>query len=252
MTDDRELLTNSWLERVRARTPARLLIGRSGSSYRTTEQLGLRAAHAAAADAVHHEFDLQRTLGEDFVRKFGLFEIQTQARSKAEYLLRPDCGRVLSEAGKRAIMAACPSDADVQLIIGDGLSVAAVSAQVPRLLPLLVESAKQRNWTLGQSVAIRYCRVGILNEIGVLLRPRVAVLLIGERPGLATAESLSAYLAYRPRAGHSDADRNLVSNIHVRGTPPQAAALRIFAIVEAMLRQQVSGTTLDLSRLSLG
>jgi ethanolamine ammonia-lyase small subunit len=108
-------------------------------------------------------------------------------------------------------------------------------------LPLLVEGAIQRGWRLGQSFFIRNCRVGILNDIGELLDPTIAVLLIGERPGLATAESLSAYLAYRPRAGQNDSQRNLISNIHARGTSPVEAAERILRLADQMMRMKASG-----------
>src|SRR5262249_59756618 len=107
--------------------------------------------------------------------------------------------------------------------------------------PLLEEQARARGWSFGRPFVIRYCRVGVLNEIGELLDPAVVVLLIGERPGLATAESLSAYLAYRPRMGHTDAQRNLISNIHARGVAPEAAALRILALAEKMGQMQTSG-----------
>src|SRR5207248_11236261 len=115
------------------------------------------------------------------------------------------------------------------------------SAQVPRLRPLLLAGARSRDWSVGQVFAIHYCRVGILNDIGKLLHPRVVVLLIGERPGLATAESLSAYMAYQPRTGHTDADRNLISNIHPRGVPVEQAAERIPALAAKLAAAKVSG-----------
>src|SRR5262249_11333117 len=133
--------------------------------------------------------------------------------------------------------------ADLQVAIGDGLSVAAVVAQVPELLPVLADGAAHLGWKFGRPFFIRHCRVGILNEIGMLLEPTVAVLLIGERPGLATAESLSAYLASRPRQGHTDADRNLVSNIHGRGTPSAEAAARVLQLASRMMRLGRSGIT---------
>jgi ethanolamine ammonia-lyase small subunit len=157
--------------------------------------------------------------------------------------MRPDLGRRLDDAAREAVTEQCPRGADLQVLIGDGLSVAAVLAQVPALLPLLEDETRRRGWTFGRPFAVRYCRVGILNEIGELLDPAVVVLLIGERPGLATAESLSAYLAYRPRPGHTDAQRNLISNIHARGVPPEAAAPRILALVERMRQMQASGIT---------
>ena len=114
---------------------------------------------------------------------------------------------------------------------------------MPALLPLLFEGAQSRGWKMGQPFAIRYCRVGILNEIGELLDPRIAVLLIGERPGLATAESLSAYMAHRPRPGHSDSDRNLISNIHARGVATGDAAARILNLAAQMIAAGASGYT---------
>src|SRR6202008_320406 len=132
-------------------------------------------------------------------------------------------------------------DRDIQLVIGDGLSVTAVAAQVPSLLPLLCDGARARGWNLGQPFVVRHCRVGLLNEIGELLAQKVAVLLIGERPGLATAESLSAYMAYRPSMAHTDANRNLISNIHGRGLDPQAAGDRILNLAAQMMTLQSSG-----------
>jgi ethanolamine ammonia-lyase small subunit len=219
---------------IRERTPARLLVGVAGESYRTATQLELWADHAAARDAVHAE------LNADFLNQLGLTEVQTQAASKKEFLLRPDLGRKLNEAA-RSVLARFPKKADLQIVVGDGLSAVAVETQVPSLLPLVVAGARERGWSLGKPFAIRYCRVGILNEIGELLDPKVAVLLIGERPGLATAESLSAYMAYRPRPGHSDAQRNLISNIHSRGVNHADAAARILALAETMMRKQISG-----------
>jgi len=122
--------------------------------------------------------------------------------------------------------------------------VRAVQVQVPPLLPLLWEGARARGWTVGRTFVIRHCRVGLLNQIGELLDPKVAVLLIGERPGLATAESLSAYMAYRPRRSHTDRDRNLISNIHARGLSPQAAAARILNLAAQMIGTGRSGSTL--------
>jgi ethanolamine ammonia-lyase small subunit len=133
---------------------------------------------------------------------------------------------------------------DVQIAIGDGLSVPASGAQVPRLLPLLMEGVQARGWSVGQTFVIHHCRVGIVNEIGELLRPRIVLLLIGERPGLATAESLSAYMAYQPNRTHSDANRNLISNIHSRGLSAEEAAARIMNLCAQMMELRVSGVTL--------
>jgi ethanolamine ammonia-lyase small subunit len=237
------------LERlVHERTPARLLVGRAGQAYTSATQLQLRADHAAARDAVWREFDLLRDLGEELTTKWHLFEVQTLARSKSEYLLNPRLGRDLPGEARSEILRRCPLQSDLQIVIGDGLSSTAVAAQVPTLFPLLISEAGRRGWTVGQPFAVRYCRVGVLNAIGELLRPCVIVLLIGERPGMSTAESLSAYMAYKPKAGNTDADRNLISNIHSRGVPPHEAAGRIAEVVAKIMRLRRSGAeigTLD-------
>jgi ethanolamine ammonia-lyase small subunit len=240
------------VRKVRARTPARLLVGRAGAAYRTSTALDLREAHAAARDAVRAELDVQSAFGADFVRRWDLFEVRTSASGKDEYLLRPDLGRRFDDASRAEIKKRCPRECDFQIAIGDGLSVPAVAAQVPPLLPLLFEGAAARGWRLAHPFVIHHCRVGILNEIGDLLNPRVAVLLIGERPGLATAESLSAYMAYRPRATHSDANRNLISNIHARGLSPWEAAARILNLAAQMMKSNSSGYMLREEQPALG
>ncbi len=237
MPDERTsfLASPEWSEivrRIRARTPARLLVGRTGAAYRTDTQLELREAHAAARDAVRAELHLEATFGAAFVKQWELIEVCTQAAVKDIFLLQPDLGRHFNVASRAELLRRCSSGNDLQVVIGDGLSVPAVAAQVPPLLPLL------------RTFVIRHCRVGILNEIGSLLSPKAAVLLIGERPGLATSESLSAYMAYRPRHTHSDADRNLISNIHARGTIPEHAATRILNLAAQMMQLGASGYSL--------
>ncbi len=229
------------VRRVRARTPARLLAGRSGAAYRTNTQLELRQAHAAARDAVRAELNLKLHFGAAFLERWKLFEVSTQATNKDEYLLRPDLGRCFSESTRADLLQRCSPACDLQIVIGDGLSVTAVSKQAPPLFELLHRHAKERGWTIGRPFVIRHCRVGILNEIGSLLVPKAVVLLIGERPGLATAESLSAYLAYRPQKSHTDADRNLISNIHARGVGTPDAARRIIDFAERMMAAGASG-----------
>jgi ethanolamine ammonia-lyase small subunit len=220
------------IDAVRQRTPARLLEGRAGPAYRTTTSLQLRADHAAARDAVLDEVDAGRLPP--------LLEVTTRCQSKQEFLLRPDLGRLLSPASRQELAEKLPRQAALQVFVGDGLSAAAVHAQVPILLPALLEAASTV-WAVGVPFFVRYCRVGVLNDIGDVLAPEVCVLLIGERPGLATAEGLSAYLAYRPRPGHTDAQRNLISNIHARGVPPLDAVPRILALAAEMRRLGKSG-----------
>jgi len=231
------------LARIRAQTPARILTGRAGAAYRTATWLELRRDHAAAKDAVTLEFDLTTDLGSEFVTRWGLFEVATLARDKHEFLLQPESGRLLDATGRDELVLRCAPQADFQVALADGLSAAAVRAQVPTLLPLLAAAADQRGWRFGQPFFIRHGRVGVMNVIGEVLDPIVVVLLIGERPGLATVESLSAYMAYRPRNGHDDSRRNLISNIHIRGVPPEQAALRIVQLAAQMRRMEASGVT---------
>lgn len=241
------------LRGLQARTPGRVLAGRAGTGYRTSTQLTLRCDHAAARDAVHTEIDLLQTFGQELLDRFGLFEVSTRAAGKSQYLMRPDLGRQLSDEARERIHCECPQGADVQVVIGDGLSAAAVVKQAPGLLPQLEQHTRQRGWSFGRPFFIRYCRVGVLNDIGEVLSPQVVVLLIGERPGLATAESLSAYLAYRPRPGHTDAQRNLISNIHARGVALDEAARRVLALADKMRANQGSGVEVkeDLPTLEL-
>jgi ethanolamine ammonia-lyase small subunit len=240
MSDLARIDPSQVLAEVRKRTPARLLVGRAGPAYPTVAYLELRRDHAAARDAVRTELRLT-DLPQDFVALFRLFEIQTQANSKDEYLVRPDRGRRLSESARSMLRERARSNCDVQIVIGDGLSATAVLSQVPSLLPLLMTGAANRGWSVGDPFFIRYCRVGVLNDIGDLLDPAVVILLIGERPGLATAESLSAYFAHRPRPGDSDAQRNLISNIHSRGLATAEAAERILNLAAQLMARQESG-----------
>ena len=229
---------------VRMHTPARLLVGRAGAAYRTKTQLQLREDHANARDAVRAELHLHTAFDSTFINAWKLFEVNTRASNKLEYLARPALGRQFSDALREEILKRCLPGANIQVVIGDGLSVLAIQTQVPQLLPLLFEGARKFGWSIGQTFVVRHCRVGILNEIGELLKPQVVILLIGERPGLASAESMSAYMAYQPSASHSDANRNLISNIHDRGLSAPSAAARILNLSAQMMRLGISGCTL--------
>lgn len=226
---------------LHAITPARLFVSSSVPAYPTKTYLNLRADHAAALDSVQAELDSAQAFDEHFMASWKLFTVTSQAPSKHEYLMRPDLGRLLDEQSRFAIAERCPQGADLQVAIGDGLSVQAIVRAIPELLPLLRQQAEARGWSFGQPLLIRHCRVGILNDLGTLLQAKVIVLLIGERPGLATAESLSAYMAYRPQGHHTDANRNLISNIHPRGVPYPEAAQRISNLASLLMRNKKSG-----------
>lgn len=223
------------------RTPARLFVGRTGGSYRTSTHLALKGAHAAALDAVHVDFEPERDWGREFVTRHEIVVSASAAESKREFLLRPESGRRLSECSRRLVRKSCPPDRDVQFVLGDGLSALALKTQAPKLLPGLLEGCRDRGWSTGRPVFVRHCRVGVLNDFGDLLGGQVVALLIGERPGWATAESLSIYFAYAPRPGDTDARRNLISNIHDRGISSEGAIARSFDLIAQMLDRCCSG-----------
>src|ERR1700675_1158754 len=239
-TDSAEIV-----RRIKMHTPARLLVGRAGAAYRTETQLQLREDHAKARDAVRAELNMKKAFSAEFIEKWQLFEVGTRASTKVEYLARPALGREFSEESRGEILRRGSADRNIQIVIGDGLSALAIQTQVPELLPLLFEGATKTGWSAGQTFVVHNCRVGILNEIGELLKPQIVILLIGERPGLASAESMSAYMAYRRRRPHSAANRNLISNIHDRGLSARSAAARILNLSAQMMRQEISGCTLQ-------
>ncbi|RKS67953.1 ethanolamine ammonia-lyase small subunit [Motilibacter peucedani] len=230
------------LAAVRARvagvTPARLLVGRAGTSYSTRTLLTLRADHAAARDAVTAPLDLEDGPLAAALRDVGALVVSSRARTLQEHLRRPDLGRLLDEDDRGLVRDRCPADVDLQVVVGDGLSAAAVAVHVPVVLPALLAAARDAGWSVGLPVLVRRCRVGVLNDVGEVLRPRAAVLLVGERPGLAYAESLSAYVAWRPGPGQTDADRVVLSGIsagHRQGLPAHRAAEAVLAAVASRL-----------------
>ena len=230
--------------RLREVTPARVLLGRAGLGYRTATQLRLRADHAAARDALSVRIDLDDPALAPLSRSLDILEVATRADSLATHLARPDLGRLLSDESVERIRSGCTTGMDLQILVGDGLSPQAVITQVPLLLPLLIAGAEARGLSVGRILFVRHCRVGVLNDIGEVLAPRAVVLLVGERPGLATAESLSAYLAWQPRSGHTDADRNLISNIHVDGVGISDAVTRILDFIGEFRLRERSGFTI--------
>lgn len=237
-------------ENLHSITPARILGPRHGTGLSTKAMLQLRADHAFARDAVFQSVLLQRDFRSERIDQLGLFELFTKAIDRQQYLLHPELGRQLRPQDRELLLKQCPPRPRLQIVLGDGLSATALVQQGPPLLDALWEMAGKQKLALGRPFLVHQARVGILNEIGNLLEPDVVVLLIGERPGLGTAESLSAYMAYRPNHGDTDASRNLISNIHSRGVGIEEAATRILALVESMLAGKVSGTAIK-ERLAL-
>lgn len=224
----------------KAAAPCRLGIGKAGARYKTLPQLEFRAAHSAAQDAVFNDVD------EEFIKNQGLFIVQTQCDSKDTYLTRPDLGRKLSPEGVETIKEKCKKNPTVQIYVADGLSSAAVAANIPDLLPALMQGLQSYHIDTGTPFFVKYGRVAVEDEISELVNADVVCTLIGERPGLITATSMSAYIAYKATVGMPEARRTVVSNIHSAGTNPAEAGAHVAEIIKIMLEKKASGTDLKL------
>ena len=225
---------------LKEKTPARLGSGRAGPRYKTLTMLRFRADHAAAQDAVFSQVD------EDFAARNGMAEVQTRCHDKEEYLTRPDLGRCFDEENARKIREAIPGTPRVQLVIGDGLSSAAILANAMDCLEAIREGLKLRGIEAGAPIFVRYCRVGAGDAIGDITGCELVCMLVGERPGLVTDKSMSAYITYRPHTGVSESSRTVVSNIHAQGTPAVEAGAHIAGLLETILQKKKSGVALNL------
>lgn len=225
---------------LKMNAPCRLGIGKAGARYNTLPQLEFRAAHSAAQDAVFNDVDAE------FVEKMGLWTVQTQCDSKDTYLTRPDLGRKLSPEAVETIKSKCKKNPTVQIYVADGLSSAAVAANIGDLLPAILQGLESYKIDVGTPFFVKYGRVGVMDEISELTGATVTCTLIGERPGLITAESMSAYIAYKATVGMPEARRTVVSNIHRAGTIPAEAGAHIAEIIKIMLDKKASGTDLKL------
>jgi ethanolamine ammonia-lyase small subunit len=231
------------LKELIASTTARIGVGRTGPRYNTFSQLLFQGDHAVTQDALYRDVD-QRLLDE-----FNLFTVQTRvSEGKEQYLLRPDLGRQLSDEAKRVISENCAKSPNIQLVVGDGLSATAIESNLRQIYPVIEQGCRTAGLSFGTPFFIQYCRVGVMNDIGDLLTPDVLILLIGERPGLGRAESMSAYMAYRPKRGDNDADRDVVCNIFEGGgTNPLEAGAFIVQFAQKMRQYQASGVKLKLA-----
>ena len=227
---------------LKAKTPARLGVGRAGPRYKTATFLRFRADHAAAQDSVFSD------VPEDYAKAHGFIPVQTMCTSKDEYLTRPDLGRRFDEANQRVIKEVCANQR-VLLLIGDGLSSEAITANAAPCAEAIRRDLKNYGIELGRSLYIKYCRVGASDHIGDLTGCELVCLLVGERPGLVTNGSMSAYITYKPYRGIPESKRTVVSNIHSQGLPAPEAGMKIAALIDRMLKQKASG--LDLSREAL-
>jgi ethanolamine ammonia-lyase small subunit len=219
-------------------TVARIGIWRTGSRYLTEPLLRFRADHAIARDAVLNEVSLA------FVKEWGLPELKTRCEDKEQFLTRPDLGRELDTENTELLKKSCPGQAKVQIYVADGLSSTAVETNSRDTYLALEQGLKGHGIEVGKPFFMRYGRVPAMDAVAEILQPEVVVVLIGERPGLATAESMSCYMAYHAKVGMPEANRTVISNIHRGGTPAVEAGAHIADVVKKMLDQKTSGIEL--------
>ncbi|MDP4125731.1 MAG: ethanolamine ammonia-lyase subunit EutC [Bacillota bacterium] len=230
------------LEAIRAMkktTPARIGIGRAGARQKTVSWLRFLADHAVAKDAVFVD------VSEDFLKRMNLVAVTSAAQDKEQFLTNPELGRRLSEEGVRIIKEKCSKNPQVQICVVDGLSSSAIEANIPDLLPALIQGLNSIGLKIGTPVFIKHGRVWVQDQVAKLVDAEVVISLIGERPGLGTAESLSAYMIYRPNENTVEADRTVISNIHKGGIPPAEAGAHLVDVLEQILKVKVSGVKLN-------
>jgi ethanolamine ammonia-lyase small subunit len=227
------------LAELRKNTGARVAGGRTGPRPRTLALLRFLADHSRSKDTVLKEVPTA------WVEKTGLLEVKTEITDKDVYLTRPDKGRRLSEEAVATLKEKCKKNPQVQVVISDGLSTDALTANYDELLPPLMKGLQNAGIDVGTPFFVRYGRVKVEDQIGELLGAQVVILLIGERPGLGQSESLSCYMVYKPTAETVEADRTCISNIHHAGTPPVEAAAVIVDLAKKMLEKKASGIALN-------
>lgn len=227
-------------------TRARIAQGRAGGSWRTENLLQFRLDHARARDAVSKTFEPAHL--ETQIRKHGheTVRLDTAAGSHAEFLKRPDLGRMLSEESRQFLSrnAGGWGGRDLAIIVSDGLSALATERQAEPTLAGLLPALAQAGWTFFPIFIVPFARVKLQDEIGAILHARHALALLGERPGLGSPDSLGAYFTYQPGPERTDADRNCVSNIRPQGLPPDEAGLKLAQLLIQSANQQRSGVNL--------
>ena len=236
------LTADPWT-RLAGLTPARLALGRAGSSLPTREVLKLGLAHAQARDAVHAAMDADRIAAGLLSLGLAVLRVESAAPDRATYLRRPDFGRRLS-GDSHARLAEATGTCDVAIVVADGLSASAMDLNALPLIEALLQRFREAGLTVGPATVAIEARVALGDAVGAALGARLVLVLIGERPGLSAADSLGAYLTFGPRLGRSDAERNCVSNIRPGGLPPPVAAGKIAWLCSQALTLGLTGVAL--------
>lgn len=237
---------NPWLE-LRRLTPARIALGRTGTSMPTKAQLDFQYAHAQARDAVHLPFD-HAGLGTQLAeRGRESLLLHSAATDRNSYLQRPDLGRKLSDDSAQILRdyaSAHPGGVDLVIVVADGLSALAVHRHTVPFLTRMEEQASADGWSVSPVILVEQGRVAVADEIGELLGAKMVVILIGERPGLSSPDSLGLYFTYNPKIGLTDAYRNCISNVRLEGLSYGMAAHRLLYLMREACRRQLSGVNL--------
>lgn len=228
------------LRALMAATPARIGVGRSGPRPRTAASLLFLADHGVTQDALMHEVD------PNLLEELGLFSVESQAADRQTYLKRPDLGRKLTEAAKAVLRDRCTKTPDVQIFVGDGLSGAAIDHNLRQIMPVLQQGLSSAGLSMGTPFFVKNARVGLLNDVNGIVDAKVCAILIGERPGLARAQSMSIYLGYRPRPESTDANRDAICNIYEGGLNPLEAGAHAVQLIQRMIADKASGVELKL------
>lgn len=235
------------LRNLAATTTARLAVGRAGPRPKTRTLLLFQADHGVTQDAIYGE------VNPDVLNRFDLFTVQTQVRDRQEYLLRPDLGRRLSDEAKRIIAERCVKNPQVQMVVGDGLSAAAINNNLPQIFPVITQGLKAAGIRIGTPFFIKFARVGVINDVNEIIGADVVVILIGERPGLGVADALSAYMGWRPGPGKTDAHRDVICMITANGgTNPLEGGAYVVELIKKTLKYQASGVELKLKTAGTG
>ncbi len=241
-----ELPDNPWLE-LRRLTPARIALGRTGTSIPTNAQLDFQFAHAQARDAVHLPFDHAGLSSQLAERGRDSLLLHSAAADRHLYLQRPDLGRRLSEESAQQLRDyadANPGGVDLAVVVADGLSALAVHKHTMPFLTRMEEQTHTEGWSLSPVILVEQGRVAVADEIGQLLGAKMTVILIGERPGLSSPDSLGLYFTYNPKVGLTDAYRNCISNVRLEGLSYGMAAHRLLYLMKEACRRQLSGVNL--------
>ena len=208
-------------------TPARIVTGRTGTRYLTSSYLGLRADHAIALDAVESQVD------DAWATQQGWVPLRSRSKDHAEFLLHPDTGRRLDDASRERCAKEATPGVDIQLIAGDGLAASALQLNGPAVMKALHTALTAKGFSVGKTLFVKFARIGVQDEIGVITKAKSTIIVVGERPGLGTGDSLSIYTAYGPKLGQDNSEKDCISNVREVGFPPERAAAKCADLMKA-------------------